>query len=107
MNMQRPDRVLRNNVACNMDDPLARLEDDPVGNTVHHPFTAHNQGWDAYDLGHDLAMNPYDVGGREHRWWRMGWLEGLDNDDDAEPAAVALVALLLWSQKLKRRSSKL
>ena len=54
-------------------DPLVAYADDPITNTVHHPYTAYNQGWDAADAGwHELA-NPYPVRSRVGIWWRMGW----------------------------------
>lgn len=34
---------------------LAKLEDDPVGDTVHHPYSAYNQGWDAFVGGYHIT----------------------------------------------------
>ena len=60
-------------------DPLAILPDDPVGNSVHHPYTAFNQGWDANDHGYLVTMNPYTDGTREAHWWRMGFIEATED----------------------------
>ncbi len=57
--------------------PLIAYDDDPVNNTIHHPYTAFNQGWDAADTGFMLAENPYDVGRREWRNWLQGWLDAV------------------------------
>lgn len=68
------------------DDPLARLVDDPVGNTVHHPYSAYCQGWDAREEGHAIQRNPYDSDTRESDWWAMGWTEAGDSGHDGEEA---------------------
>lgn len=72
-------------------DPLARLEDDPTGDTVHHPYTAFNQGWAASEEGYVRGDNPYPTGSREFAAWDRGWQEededaGFDDpwDDDDE-----------------------
>ena len=63
--------------------PFVALADDPVGDTVHHPYSAYNQGHDAGMLGWpNDAMNPYPPDSREHRWWRMGFFDGAEPDDD-------------------------
>ena len=40
-------------------DPLLAYEDDPIGDTVHHPYSACNQGYEAASLGHPESANPY------------------------------------------------
>lgn len=62
-------------------NPLVAYEDDPVADTVHHPYSAYNQGWDARGHGHSLTANPYEDGTREEHWWSMGWV---DRDDRSE-----------------------
>lgn len=78
-------------------DPLARLEDDPQGGSVHHPYTAFNQGWDARDEGHAIDLNPYETGTREAHWWSLGWWEcdQDDDDDDGDAKRLAVAWLLL------------
>lgn len=85
-----------------MDDPLRAYEDDPVGNTVHHPYTAHCQGWDAYELGCERAECPYDTGTRKAHWWLMGWDEAQAQDDDSNGAAVLLLALAMRGRRGQR-----
>lgn len=68
------------------DDPLARLEDDPVNNTVHHPYTAHCQGWDARVAGIPLTANPYDEASGWRWAWEAGWHEAGDDWHDGEEA---------------------
>lgn len=57
------------------DDPLIAYEDDPIGDTVHQPYTAFCQGFDAAAQGTPASLNPYDEGSRENAWWAMGYLE--------------------------------
>jgi len=64
---------------------LTALPDDPVGNTVHHPYTAYNQGWDASDRGYLVTMNPYPDDTREAHWWRMGFLESVEAPAQEKP----------------------
>lgn len=54
-------------------DPLTAYDDDPVGGTVHHPFSAFNQGDDAQRAGHPIGACPYRQGDRREQWWREGW----------------------------------
>ena len=56
-------------------DPLALLLDDPETDSVHHPYTAYNQGWDAERAGINRMLNPYERGTREAEWWDNGWRE--------------------------------
>ena len=85
-------------------DPLTPLEDDPVGNSVHHPYAAFSQGWDAYYDGHDLNLNPYREGSTEHRWWAHGWVEAQDEDRGGGAAiATFLAALLAQTRRQLRR----
>lgn len=70
-------------MSTNEPDPFVALADDPVGNKVHHPYTAYNQGHDAGYLGWpNDAMNPYPADSREHRWWRMGFFDANEQDED-------------------------
>lgn len=62
-------------------NPLVAYEDDPVGNSVHHPYSAFNQGWDAGEQGHGEWLNPYPEG-RERRWWEQGWVEATEEESD-------------------------
>jgi hypothetical protein len=57
------------------------LVDDPVNDTVHHPYSAYNQGFAAYGLGLVLNVNPY-MPGREFDFWDMGWKDARDQEDD-------------------------
>lgn len=60
-------------------DPLMQLDDDPVDNTVHHPYSAFNQGWDAAEQGIPWSLNPYEDGTREADWWELGYEEQQDS----------------------------
>lgn len=53
------------------DDPLIRLEDDPMTDEVHHPYTAFNQGFDAGLQGIPISLNPYQDGE-----WKSDWDSG-------------------------------
>lgn len=53
-------------------DPLMRLEDDPSGSTVHQPYSAFNQGFDAGKSETPISVNPYEEDSREFRWWNLG-----------------------------------
>lgn len=55
------------------DDPLIAYEDDFENDTVHHPYTAFNQGYEARQCDISLSLNPYDPGTREHDAWVDGW----------------------------------
>ncbi len=60
---------------------VAVLVDDPIENTVHQPYSAYNQGFDAYGLGLKLLVNPYPQG-REFDFWDMGWKDARAQEDD-------------------------
>lgn len=80
-------------------DPLTAYADDPVGDTVHHPFSAYNQGHDAALAGFTAARCPYSADDeRERQWWLTGhWEASLEENGVVEaqnetPDAWALVA---------------
>ena len=56
---------------------LEKLVDDPVNDTVHQPFSAFNQGFDAFGWGLLRNQNPYDYG-TNRRWWDEGWSAAYD-----------------------------
>ncbi|HET7322076.1 MAG TPA: hypothetical protein VFI96_06250 [Longimicrobiaceae bacterium] len=67
-------------------DPLTAYMDDPTGATVHHPYSAFNQGWDAAEAGHPLDANPYRIDTPWGRAWSDGWHCFHDDpDDDPKP----------------------
>lgn len=56
-------------------DPLTAYADDPMGDTVHHPYSAYNQGHDAGLAGHSAHLCPYTEE-KHPRLWRKWWLDG-------------------------------
>ena len=56
---------------------LTVLEDDLVDDTVHQPYAAFNQGFDAYLLKIPKCKNPYRFSWNG-RWWTLGWEEAFD-----------------------------
>lgn len=65
-------------------DPLVAYQDDPTGESVHHPYSAFNQGWDAAAAGHAQERNPYRVDTPWGRAWQDGWM-CYHEDEDHEP----------------------
>jgi len=61
-------------------DPLTAYPDDPTKNEVHQPYTAFNQGFDAYDAGFCIDQNPYT--GRLAGWWGDGYAKAMEKNDD-------------------------
>ena len=59
-----------------MTAPTIAYNDDPAGDIIHQPYTAHNQGFEAFQLGHAKRENPYKSGTREHEYWDDGWRHG-------------------------------
>ena len=62
------------------------LIDDPVDDTVHMPYSAFNQGFDACEKLHlPIDIKPYPLG-KDRDWWYMGWQEAkdLENSDGEE-----------------------
>jgi hypothetical protein len=55
------------------DNPLIALVDDPLTDRVHQPYSAFNQGYDAFDLNYPDSLNPYPEESREWRYWDNGW----------------------------------
>jgi len=53
--------------------------DDPITDSVHHPYTAYNQGFDAFQEGHPIERNPYD--GRNGSWWTAGWRSAEEQEE--------------------------
>ena len=53
----------------------AALKDDPELDSAHQPYTAFNQGFDAYILRLKKELNPYRRGSTNFRWWEMGYEE--------------------------------
>lgn len=62
---------------------LTILIDDPVNNTVHHPFSAWNQGFEARELGYPAEVNPYPEGS-ERTWWNYGWIENGEDGGESD-----------------------
>lgn len=54
-------------------NPLVAYEDDFENDTVHHPYTAWNQGFDASEQGIPISLNPYKDDSREFDAWNEGW----------------------------------
>lgn len=54
-------------------DPLMRLDDDPENDTVHHPYSAYNQGYSAGEQDVPESLNPYEEGSREYMFWADGY----------------------------------
>ena len=54
---------------------LIALKDDPERDTVHQPFTAFNQGFDARLHHLRYSDNPYRRGSEYWRWWDIGFSE--------------------------------
>lgn len=49
---------------------------------VHHPYTAYNQGHEAFEAGYPVEANPYS--GKDKwlaDWWEAGWL-GYEEGDE-------------------------
>lgn len=59
--------------------PIEALED---GGEVHHPYTAFNQGYEAFDRGYPLSCNPYED--KLEWWWRYGWMMAKEHDEEDE-----------------------
>ena len=57
--------------------PIVAYSDDPLTDSVHHPFTAFNQGYDAFLCGFDISKNPYKD--KNGDWWRSGWSHGKEH----------------------------
>ena len=62
---------------------LIAYDDDPVCDTVHHPYSAYNQGFDAWIEGHTPSLNPYT--GINGRFWQQGWLDAQEFGGDDGP----------------------
>lgn len=60
-------------------DPLIAYDDDFENDppTVHHPYSAFCQGWDAAEQGLLISLNPYPDDSREARSWEEGHRECL------------------------------
>lgn len=58
---------------------LTAMEDDGVSDAVHHPYTAFNQGFAAFDHGLSRESNPYTED-RLRSWWDMGWEEAREQE---------------------------
>lgn len=61
--------------------PLVEYEDDPRGDTVHHPYSAYNQGYQAYEDGYARRLNPYVQGTRESDYWYTGFDESKEHEE--------------------------
>ena len=55
------------------------LKDDPEHDTVHQPYAAFNQGFDAFLLRIPKCKNLYRFA-EYSRWWTMGWEEAQEQD---------------------------
>lgn len=64
---------------------LAILVDDPVNDTVHHPYSAWMQGFEARELGYPAEVNPYPEGS-ERTWWNYGWIENGEDGGESDSA---------------------
>lgn len=49
-------------------------KDDLELDLVHQPYTAFNQGFNAYKHSIAMVKNPYRTR-TEQNWWEMGWIE--------------------------------
>jgi len=57
------------------------LIDDPSTDNVQEPYSACNQGFDAYSVfGLPIDVNPYSAGANRD-WWAMGWQEAREQDE--------------------------
>ncbi len=54
-------------------NPLIAYKDDPVNDTVHHPYCAYNQGYDASESEYSKSMNPYPEESLEWDYWNQGF----------------------------------
>jgi ribosome modulation factor len=64
-----------------MSDSL-EVKVDTGGDDVHHPYTAFNQGFEAFDSGFPKECNPYDDDSLK-AWWDTGWDEAKEQDDES------------------------
>jgi ribosome modulation factor len=67
-----------------IDRCIQRLADDPKGDIVHQPFTAFNQGHDAFHWGLKRDANPYPTSSEKASWddgWSTAMYDMLDKAD--------------------------
>lgn len=57
--------------------PITAYEDDPILDTVHHPYTAWSQGYDAFLEGYPESLNPYTE--RLASYWSDGYWTAHDH----------------------------
>lgn len=62
-------------------DPLIALEDDPEHGSVHQPYSAFNQGFDAGEQGIPISLNPYPEESIWWHWWNDGHEHATDYSD--------------------------
>ena len=70
---------------CSSSSPLEVLI-DTGGDDVHHPYTAFNQGFAAFNQGYPDEANPYTKNSENQRfseamWWSLGWVEAMEQED--------------------------
>lgn len=70
------------------------LKDEPWSDDgVHQPYSAFNQGFDAYLLKIEKCKNPYCVD-QYARWWSMGWEEAQSQEAKGQHAATTAAAVI-------------
>lgn len=60
-------------------DPLVAYSDDPFGDTVHHPYSAYNQGHEAALRNYLIEDNPYPLHTETWYWWLEGYSDCIDD----------------------------
>jgi ribosome modulation factor len=67
------------------------LVDDPKDDTVHQPYSAFNQGFNAFELGLIRSCNPYESR-TERIWWFYGYDEAKEQSMQATWKVIILYA---------------
>jgi len=85
--MNKPNHADRDfgSTDCSSSSPLEVLI-DTGGDDVHHPYTAFNQGFAAFNQGYPDEANPYTKNSENQRfseamWWSLGWVEAMEQED--------------------------
>ena len=63
-------------------NPIIAYDDDPKTDRVHHPYSAFNQGYDAFEAGYGKERNPYTANERLAANWLEGWEHALKLADE-------------------------
>ena len=61
--------------------PTAVYKDTPDSDIIDQPYTAFNQGYEAYTHVKALQDNPYEEGSDEHQSWFDGWVKAKNNKE--------------------------